>query len=72
MMGAANEAKAVFGDAIDLVEYKFIVRENVARCVKMGVKNLPSMYINGKLKFSSIIPSRNELEDAIREAMRKA
>jgi uroporphyrinogen decarboxylase len=27
----------------------------------MGVKNLPSMYINGSLVYSSIIPSRQEL-----------
>ncbi|MDD7077231.1 MAG: uroporphyrinogen decarboxylase family protein, partial [Lachnospiraceae bacterium] len=32
MMGAANEAKETFGDAIDMVEYKFTVKENIARC----------------------------------------
>ena len=47
MMGAANEAKKTFGDAIDMVEYKFTLKENIARCKKMGVPNLPSMYING-------------------------
>ena len=62
MMGAANVAKDTFGDAIDMVEYKFTLKENIARCKKMGVKNLPSIYINGKLKFSSIIPSKEELE----------
>ena len=65
MMGAADIAKAHFGDSIDLVEYKFTEKENIARCVKMGVKNLPSIYINGELKFSSIIPSREELQAAI-------
>ncbi|MGI5976635.1 MAG: uroporphyrinogen decarboxylase family protein [Candidatus Limivicinus sp.] len=69
MMGAANEAKALFGDAIDMVEYKYIYKENVARCVKMGVPNLPSMYINGELKFRSIIPSKSELEAAVNEAI---
>lgn len=69
MMGAANQAVDIFGDDIDMVEYKFIYRENVARCVKMGVPNLPSMYINGKLAFRSIIPTRAELEQAIRQAM---
>lgn len=68
MMGAASAAKAHFGDAIDMVEYKFTVKENIARCKKMGVKNLPSIYINGKLKFSSIIPSSGELNTAIEEA----
>lgn len=65
MMGAANEAKKNYGDKIDMVEYKFTEKENIARCMKMGIKNLPSIYINGKLAFSSIIPSREELEKAI-------
>ena len=69
MMGAANEAKAAFGDAIDMVEYKFTVKENIARCKKMGVPNLPSIYINGKLKFRSLVPSKEELDAAIREVM---
>ena len=69
MMGAANQAKETFGDKIDMVEYKFIYKENVARCVKMGVPNLPSMYINGELKYRSIIPTKAELEAAINEAI---
>ena len=69
MMNAANQAVETFGDAIDMIEYKFIYKENVARCVKMGVPNLPSMYINGELKYRSIIPTKAELEQAIREAM---
>ena len=69
MMGSANEAKAAFGDKIDMIEYKFTEKENIARCKKMGVKNLPSIYINGKLKFSSIVPSKEELEAAINEVL---
>ena len=70
MMGAANEAKKTFGDAIDMVEYKFTLKENIARCKKMGVPNLPYMYINGELKFRSLVPSKEELEGAIRAAMK--
>ena len=69
MMGAAYQAVETFGDQIDLVEYKFIYKENVARCIKMGVPNLHSMYINGELTYRSIIPTRAELESAIREAI---
>jgi len=69
MMAAVNNAKASFGDAIDVVEYKFTQKENIARCVKMGVTNLPCIYINGQLKFSSIIPSKEELDQAINTAM---
>lgn len=39
------------------------------RAVKDGCENLPSIYINGKLKFSSIIPSKEELEAAVREVL---
>ncbi len=69
MMGAADEAKATYGDKIDVVEYKFTEKENIARCKKMGVSNLPSIYVNGELKFSSIIPKRDELEAVINEVM---
>lgn len=61
MMGAMNVAGDEYGDKIDLVEYKFTEKENIARCVKMGVAQLPSTYINGKLQWSSIIPSKEEL-----------
>lgn len=70
MMGAANEAKKTFGDAIDLVEYKFTEKENIARCKKMNVPNLPSLYINGELKFRSLVPAKEELEEAIRAAIK--
>ncbi len=69
MKGAADVAKETFGDAIDMVEYKFTEKANIARCKKMGVTNLPSIYINGKLKFSSLIPSKEELDAAIREVL---
>ncbi len=71
MMGAANQAIDIFGDKIDVVEYKFIYKENVARCVKMGVTNLPSMYVDGELKFKSITPSKEELQAVIQEAIDK-
>ena len=65
MMEAASAAKARFGEKIDLVEYKYTVKENIARCKAMGVKNLPSIYLNGKLAFSSLIPSPEKLRQAI-------
>jgi uroporphyrinogen decarboxylase len=69
MMGAAAGAKGTFGGAVDMVEYKYTVKENIARCKTLGVKNLPSIYINGKLCFSSLIPSREELQKAIEAVM---
>lgn len=69
MMGVAMAAKEIYGDKIDVVEYKFTEKENIARCKKMGVKNLPSIYINGQFAFSSIIPSKEELQAAIDKVM---
>ncbi len=61
MLATAMDAKAHYGDAIDVVEYKYTTPQNIARCGAMGVKQLPSIYINGELKYSSIIPSREEI-----------
>lgn len=69
MWAAAQDAKEHFGDKIDIVEYKYTERENIARCKKVGVKNLPSMYINGELKYSSLIPEKDELYAVIEALM---
>jgi len=62
---AAERAVEELGDAVRMVEYKITTPENIARMQKMGLKNLPSMLINGELRFSSIIPGNSELIAAI-------
>ncbi len=69
MMDAAVIGKQDFGDQIDIVEYKYTEKQNIARCKKMGVANLPAIYINGELIYSSIIPSRHELNEEISKAI---
>ena len=64
MWGVAQDAKKHFGDKIEVVEYMYNTIENIARIKKMGVAQLPSLYLNGQLKYSSIIP---HLDDLIRE-----
>lgn len=61
MLNAAQRAAAELAGQVDLVEYKFTSPENIARVMKMGIKNLPSLYINGELAYSSLIPSNREL-----------
>ena len=70
MLSAATRAVAEFGGQVDMVEYKFTRPENVARVVKMGIQKLPSLFINGQLKYSSVIPSNRELLDEIRKVLR--
>lgn len=70
MLGAAQRAVNQMDGQVDMVEYKFTRPENVARVMKLGVKNLPSLYINGELKYSSIIPSNRELLAEIRKVLK--
>ena len=65
MKDAAQRATHELGGRVELVEYKFTEKANVARVVKMGVKNLPSIYVNGELKYSSLIPSNRELVEVL-------
>lgn len=60
MKASAVDVKNHFGDKVDMVEYKYTEPQNIARCKVMEVKQLPSIYINGELKYSSIIPNRSE------------
>ncbi|MCH4184681.1 MAG: uroporphyrinogen decarboxylase family protein [Eggerthellaceae bacterium] len=55
----------------DYVVYRYCIKEDVARTMKMGLKNLPTMVIDGEPKFISIIPSKQELLDAVAEAKAK-
>jgi uroporphyrinogen decarboxylase len=68
MYRSALDAKRSFGDGIDVVEYKATNLENIVRGQKMGVKQLPSIYINGELAFESIIPGREALTERINAA----
>lgn len=69
MLAAATEVKEHFGDAIDMVEYRYNERENIARVQKVGVTCLPSIYINGELKFPSLIPGKEELVAELEKVM---
>jgi uroporphyrinogen decarboxylase len=70
MRNVAFEAKTHFGNAIDVIEYKIIYKENIARVKKMQVQHLPSILINGVLKYSSIIPDRDALFEEIKKTMK--
>jgi uroporphyrinogen decarboxylase len=61
MLAVAMDAATHFGDKIEVVEYMYTEIQNIARCREMGVQQLPSIYINGELKYSSLIPSQTEL-----------
>lgn len=66
MLRAAERAYEELAGEVDMVEYKATSAENVARMMKMGIKNLPCICINGDLKFSSLIPGNRKLIEAIK------
>ncbi len=70
MLNAAVRAYTELAGGVDMVEYKITEPQNVARMHKMGIKNLPSILINGQVRFSSIIPSNRELIDALKELIK--
>ncbi len=59
-------------DAIeDIAEYriyKYFIKEDIARTMKMEIPKLPTMCIDGVPTFISIIPSRDELVEAVKKA----
>jgi uroporphyrinogen decarboxylase len=69
MLLAAERATAELVDQVDMQEYKITQPKNIARMQKLGVKNLPSILINGEIKFSSIIPSNRELIEELKKAI---
>lgn len=68
MKASAVDAYEEMKDIAEIREYKYFIKEDIARTRKMGVKNLPTMCIDGEQKFISIIPSREELLEAVKAA----
>ncbi len=67
---AAMQMKEIFGDRIDVIEQKITNQENVAKLEIIGLKNLPTMLINGEAKFISIIPTRVKLKNEIEKYLK--
>lgn len=58
-----------FSGRVDWVERKGTKPENIARVKQLGISHLPSICINGELKYSSNIPNPSELKDELRKIL---
>lgn len=67
MLAAVEDAYEEFKDIAEYRVYKYFIREDIARTRKMGIGNLPTMCINGVQEYISIIPSKQELLEAIKK-----
>ena len=68
MMDAVNRAAEKTEVKVFINEHKIKVREGIGMMVKLGVKNLPTICINGEVAFASIIPDQKTLVAAIESA----
>jgi len=69
MMEAVIEACADFGDKVVYREHKIKFKESVVYMLKLGVKNLPTICIDGQIKYVSLIPDVELLKKSIKEAV---
>jgi uroporphyrinogen decarboxylase len=68
MMEAVEKAADAAMVKVWINEHKIKVREGIGMMVKLGVKNLPTICINGEPTFASIIPDQTPLVKAIEKA----
>ncbi len=68
MVEAVDKAAAAAGVECRVCEHKIKERAGLGMMTKLGVKNLPTICINGKVKFASIIPDQSRLVAEIEAA----
>ena len=68
MLAVFEKVRAALAGEADWGDYRYNKVEDIARMARVGVKNLPSIYLNGELLYDSIIPTEEELTEHIRNA----
>ena len=69
MMDAVHRAVAVLGSPVVVKEHRISSREGLAAMAKLGVKNIPTICIDGTIAFVSIIPDLRTLAARIGAAL---
>ena len=69
MVEAVVKASAGFGNLVVINEHKIKDIDGIRIMMALGVQNLPTTCINGRVAFISHIPPKSEIEKAIREEM---
>lgn len=71
MMEAVQQAAAAIGPAIVYKEHKIKEKEGVVAMKMLGVSAVPTIVIDGVIRFVSIIPDENTFHGTLVEAMRQ-
>jgi uroporphyrinogen decarboxylase len=70
MLEAVHKAANTTPVRVYINEHKIKVRHGIGMMVKLGVKNLPTICIDGEIRFASMIPDQKTLVGAIETAAR--
>jgi uroporphyrinogen decarboxylase len=65
MLEAARQAAARLDSPVVITEHKIKTREGLGVMTKLGVRNIPTICIDGHARFVSILPDQNVLFEAI-------
>jgi len=68
MLKAAKEAARVYGKSVEVREHKITGRDGLGYMTKLGVTAIPSICVDGRERFASIIPERETLVATLAEA----
>jgi uroporphyrinogen decarboxylase len=68
MVTGAQEAGKAYGQPVEVREHKITGRDGLGYMTKLGCTAIPSMCIDGKEAFASIIPNRSEIVAALTAA----
>ena len=69
MVEAVKKASVTFNGSVVINEHKIKDIDGIRMMMALGVQNLPTTCINGRVAFISHIPPRSEIEKAIREEL---
>ena len=69
MVEAVKQASVSYGEMVLVNEHKIKDMDGIRMMMALGVQNVPTTCINGKVEFISQIPPRSEIVKAIEKAM---
>lgn len=70
MVEAMKEASKEFGDIVEIIEHKIKDKEGIQMMMALGVRNVPTTCINGKVEFISQIPPKTKIVHAIKQQIK--
>lgn len=69
-MEAVRVAAQGLEDKVEIKEHKIKQKEGVACMLQLGATHVPTICVNGEVKYVSILPSTEEMADCFKEAIR--